>query len=170
MATISAVPLTHESKGFTSLLSDSPPAGQTRKIGDHLYETQVGVDGQMATSGEILQALNTYRGDHGSSPLSLDAKLCAFAQNRAQQQDSQGGLDSHQGFNAYMAEKNHWTELNVHGIGENSAWGYRLSATHFIEWVFAADSEHNNNQLNPSWTLACAAVAGKTVDIIFGRR
>lgn len=147
-----------------------PPWGQTEKIGDHLYRTHVGSDTQMATSDDIFNALNVYRTNHGIQSVGKDDKLCAFAQKRAQDQNLAGGLDTHKGFNDYMADSNHWDELNVHGIGENSAWNYQLTGTHLIEWVFDADQEHRDNQLNPAWTLACAGVSGKTVDVIFGRR
>ncbi|OGG19442.1 hypothetical protein A2721_02865 [Candidatus Gottesmanbacteria bacterium RIFCSPHIGHO2_01_FULL_47_48] len=173
--TISASTSALPTKFTTSPAYQSPsqpktPWGSTEKIGDHLYRTYVGQDEKMATPDEILQALNTYRQNHGQGTLHKDDKLCAFAQLRADEQARLGNLDSHAGFTKYFEDKNNWQELGITGAGENASQGYTLSGTHLIEWVFSADDEHRSNQLNPNWTLACATVSGSTVDIIFGKR
>lgn len=153
-------------------MPETPPVpwGRTEKIGDHLYRTYVGADPVMGTPDEILAALNKYRGDHGSGRLASDPKLCELADARAKDQQKGGGLDSHKGLQDYLAEKSHWQELGVIAVGENASSGYVLSAVHLIEWVFNADEEHRDNQLNPHWTYACAGIAGSTVDIIFGKK
>lgn len=148
--------------------SSDIPWGQTEKIGDHLYRTYVGNDTSMASPSEILTALNKYRQDHGRGQLQSDDKLCEFAAHRAAEQSS--GLDSHAGFKKYFENPDHWQDLGVTSAGENASYGYILSGTHLVEWVFNADDEHRDNQLNPDWTLSCAAVAGKTVDMIFAKR
>jgi hypothetical protein len=150
---------------------DTTPWGTTEKIEEHLYRTFVGADPAMGTPGEILSALNTYRHNHHvNNDLSADPKLCALAQNRAAEQEKTTTLDKHQGLSEYLSDPKHWEELGITSIGENSSYGYVLSGVHLVEWVFDADEEHKANQLNPDWTLACAGVAGKTVDIIFGKR
>lgn len=146
------------------------PWGQTEKLGPGLYRTYVGQDEKMGTPEEILTALNLYRHSHGASELRSDEKLCALSKMRAGQQEKIGTLDSHKGLIDYMNDPNHWRELGVTAIGENASYGYILSGTHLIEWVFDSDSEHRENQLNPSWKLACAGISGVTVDIIFGQR
>ncbi len=155
----------------SSVTSPSVPWGTTEKLGDHLYRTYVGSDPVMGTPDEILTALNNYRHDHGvGNTLRTDENICQLAQSRAQIQDKAGGLDSHKGLIEYLNDPNHWTNLNVKAIGENASYGYVLSGVHLIEWVFDADAEHRENQLNPQWNLACAGVSGSTVDIIFGER
>jgi len=146
------------------------PWGTTEKVGDHLYRTYVGSDETIGTPEEILQALNVYRRDHGQGDLQKYEPLCPLAQSRAQIQDAAGNLDSHKGLTDYMADNNHWGSLGITAIGENSSYGYILSGTHLIEWVFDADAEHRNNQLNPNWSLVCTGVSGKTVDILFGKK
>lgn len=157
----------------TSEPVDQPPSvpwGTTEQVGEHQYRTFVGNDPAMGSPDEILQALNSYRASHGTGQLQSDAKLCGLAEKRAQNQDKTSSLDGHQGLIEYMNVPNHWTELGVTAIGENASYGYVLSGVHLIEWVFNADAEHRDNQLNPNWTLACAGISGKTVDIIFGKR
>lgn len=150
--------------------NDNIAWGTTDKIGDHIYRTYVGSDSIMGTPEEILNALNVYRKNHGQGQLQSDQKLCDLAQNRAIAQDKLGTLDSHKGLIEYMNNPDSWNQLGVTGIGENASYGYVLSGVHLIEWVFDSDSEHRENQLNPNWTLACAEVFGKTVDIVFGHR
>ncbi len=142
--------------------------GKAEKIADHTYRTNVGQDPVLGSTEEIFQALNAYRKNHGRQELKKDDKLCGLATTRAVQQKD--NLDGHQGFKDYFADQSHWQELGVTGIGENSSWNYTLSGVHLIEWVFDADDEHRNNQLNPDWNLGCVGIAGTTVDVIFGKR
>lgn len=153
-----------------TIVDDNTPWGTTEKVGEHLYRTYVGNDPRMGTPEEILTALNAYRANHHRSQLQLEPKLCPLAQKRAQDQSNQSGLDSHKGLTEYMNSPNSWQELNVTGIGENASFGYVLSGVHLVEWVFDADEEHRDNQLNPDWNLACAGVYRETVDILFGKK
>lgn len=155
-----------------AIYTDKPvPWGTTEKIEEHIYRTYVGSDGAMGTPEEILKALNAYRHTHGiGADLGSDEPLCQLAKERAETQERLGDLDKHKGLEDYMSNPDHWKDLNIYGIGENASYGYILSGVHLIEWVFDADSEHRENQLNSTWNLACAGVAGKAVDIIFGKR
>ncbi|MBI4099863.1 hypothetical protein HY440_02545 [Candidatus Microgenomates bacterium] len=153
-----------------SVVTPSVPWGTTEKLGDGLYRTYVGNDSAMGTPAEILTALNVYRKNHGVGEVKSDENICKLALWRAQVQQKLENLDGHQGLKDYMADPKHWQELDVKSIGENASYGYVLSGTHLIEWVFDSDVEHRDNQLNPSWNLACAGTSGVTVDIIFGQR
>lgn len=124
----------------------------------------------MGTPEEILKALNSYRRVHGTGNLSSDENLCRLAQIRAENQEKISTLDAHKGLIEYMNDPDHWRELNITAIGENASYGYVLSGTHLIEWIFDSDPEHRENQLNPEWNLACAGISGVTVDIVFGKR
>lgn len=147
------------------------PWGTTEKIADHLYRTYVGQDKIMGTPQEILTALNFYRKNHGlNQPLRFDENLCILANRRAAEQDKLGTLDAHQGLVKFMDDPKNWTWLDITSIGENASYGYTLSGTHLIEWVFDADEEHKSNQLNPQWNLACPGISDTTVDILFGKR
>ncbi len=146
------------------------PWGTTEKLGEGLYRTYVGQDQRMGTPEEILTALNIYRRNHGVGEVRSDNNLCQLATWRAASQQKAGDLDGHQGLKDYMNDPKHWQELDIKAIGENASYGYILSGTHLIEWVFDSDVEHRETQLNPKWNLACAGVASVTVDILFGQR
>jgi uncharacterized protein YkwD len=146
------------------------PWGTTEKISDHTYRTYVGQDLKMGTPKEILEALNVYRKNHGRQTLSSDDKLCALAQWRADEQEKLGTLDTHKGLEDYLNDPKHWEELEEKAVGENTSYGYTLSGTHLIEWLFDADEEHRSNQLNPRWNRACAATSGVTVEVLFGEK
>jgi uncharacterized protein YkwD len=150
--------------------SNNVPWGTTEKLGEHLYRTYVGADEKMGTPQEILAALNNYRKNHGVGTVREDENICKLAKQRAEEQNTAGGLDGHKGFSEFMAKEDSWPWLDVKAAGENASYGYVLSGVHLIEWVFNADVEHRDNQLNPAWNLACAAVSGTTVDIVFGQR
>ena len=115
------------------------PWGSTEKVGEHLYRTYVGRDERMGTPSEILSALNSYRRNHNQGELFSDEKLCSLAKMRAEEQEKMGKLDTHKGIEEYMKDPNHWKELNITALGENSSFGYVLSGVHLIEWVFDAD-------------------------------
>ncbi len=160
---------------FSPQTSQTPhpniPWGTTEKIADHLYRTYVGQDEKMGTPEEILTALNLYRKNHGlNQTLRSDENLCKLANQRASTQNTAGNLDSHKGLVDFMGKPDSWTWLDIKSIGENASFGYVLSGTHLIEWVFNADEEHRSNQLNPQWNLACAGINNTTVDILFGKR
>ena len=158
--------------------------GQTTQIviyieGSIRYTKEMPIGGELITK-DIAYGLKTsfaqaeylkekYGFSH-ISQLQSDEKICSLANWRAQIQDKARNIDEHKGLIEYMNDPKHWQELSLTAIGENASYGYVLSGVHLIEWVFDADTEHRDNQLNPNWTLACAGISGVTVDIIFGKR
>ena len=152
------------------VVKDTTPWGKTIKIGDHEYRTYIGQDDKMGTPAEILTALNIYRKNHGVGTVREDENICKLASKRAAEQNKAGTLDVHKGFAEFLSKEENWQWLDVKAAGENASYGYVLSGTHLIEWVFDSDVEHKSNQLNPNWNLACAGISGVTVDIIFGQR
>lgn len=146
------------------------PWGTTEKVADHTYRTYVGQDDKMGTPQEILDALNKYRQQHGQNTLSQDDKLCEIAKWRAEQQAKINNLDGHKGLKDYLEDPKHWEYIDLQAVGENASYGYILTGTHLIEWVFDADEEHRDNQLDPKWNRACAATNGSLVEVMFGRK
>jgi len=148
-----------------------PPVswGKSKQIDDHTWTITVGKDGQNANADQILAALNIYRSQHGSRTLAKDDRLMQFAASRAGQFDHDGKLDGHQGFQAYISNDG-FNKLGFHGLGENSSYGYELEATHLIEWVYAGDKPHDDNQLNSNWTHVGIGVSGKATDLVFGSK
>lgn len=142
--------------------------GKAKQISEHSWTMNVGFDNRMATAQEILIALNTYRQQHGVNSLAWDDRLANYASSRAQYFTSIGNLDDHVGFEQYANNEGNLKQLGFWWVGENSSYGYRLEATHLIEWVYAGDKPHNDNQLSSNWTHVGIGVDGYQTDLIFG--
>jgi len=150
--------------------ADTTPWGVAKQLDAHTWTLRVGQDSRMATAGEILDALNLYRQQHGSAPLAWDNNLTVFAKERADYFNQIGKLDDHAGFDSYVSNADNVRQkLNFYHLGENSSIGYKLLGVHLIEWVYAADAGHNMNQLNPAWTHVGIGVSGTATDLIFGQ-
>jgi uncharacterized protein YkwD len=141
--------------------------GVAEKIDTYTYTMRVQPDEKMATPREILTALNNYRRQHGSEPLTWDDKLASFANSRVDFFIKQGTLDSHAGFMDYLNNQDGFKQLGFSSVGENSSFGFTLEAVHLIEWVYAGDEGHNNNQLDKNWRYAGIGVNGSATDLIF---
>ncbi len=151
----------------TNYSGNNTPWGVAQQISGHTYTMKVGEDSQMATPKEIQDALNHYRQVHGAGYLAWDDNLGNYAQQRAGYFNSIGKLDEHAGFEDFLNNQDGYKKLNFYHVGENSSIGYVLSGTHLIEWIYAGDKPHNDNQLNPSWTHVGIGVSGTATDLIF---
>ncbi|HZJ18431.1 MAG TPA: CAP domain-containing protein [Patescibacteria group bacterium] len=142
--------------------------GVSKQISEHTWTMKVGNDQEMAGSQEIMNALNNYRNVHGKGILSWNDGLASFAKSRAEQFNKDGKLDEHAGFNSYFGDPENIRKTGFMKVGENSSVGYKMDGVHIIEWVFAGDAPHDNNQLDLSWSAVGIGVSGAAVDIIFG--
>lgn len=142
--------------------------GIAKQIGEYTWTMQVGEDSQMATPQEIFQALNHYRQQKGRGGLSWNDNLANYAQSRANYFIAIDDLDSHAGFQKYLEEENGFEKLGFASVGENSSFGYQLSGVHLIEWIYAGDALHDNNQLDSKWQYVGIGVDGTATDVIFG--
>ncbi len=155
-------------KSSVKSAKDSYPWGVAKKLDETTWTMKVGEDENMAAPQEIFEALNSYRRQKGTTTLVFDQNLASFAQKRAENFLSLGKLDGHAGFNDYFKDEQNLKNVGFWGVGENSSFGFKMSGVHLIEWLFAADSPHDNNQLDSSWTHVGIGVAGSGVDIVFG--
>lgn len=146
---------------------DTTPWGISRQIGEHTWTMKIALDPQMATASEILHALNQYRLQHNSQPLTWDNKLAAYALSRAQFFTKNKNTDSHQGFNDFLQNQDGFRELGYNWLGENASYGYRLNSVHLIEWIYAGDQPHDDNQLNNRWDHIGIGVDGTATCLIF---
>lgn len=148
--------------------NDSKPTwGKAKQIDQYTWTIQVKNDARNATPREIYEALNSYRQKKGKSLLSWDDKLAGFAQDRANFFSSQGKLDSHAGFREYMNQDG-FSKLGFNSLGENASFGYTLEGVHLIEWVYAGDKPHDDNQLSSEWSHVGVGASGTATDLIFG--
>lgn len=150
--------------------SGSGPWGVAERVTgtDHAWTMRVGEDPVMATAKEIFDALNTYRAGKKVNGLNWDGALADYSQERADFFIKNGGLDDHKGFNDYLNNQDNVMKLDFYRLGENSSCGYRMTGTHLIEWIFAGDAPHDNNQLNSAWSDVGIGVSGTCVDLVFG--
>ena len=148
-------------------VGDTALWGVATQIGEHTWTMKVGEDSTMATAAEILKAVNDYRQKSGSQILTLDNKLTAYAQSRADFFYSEDKLDSHVGFVNFLENEDGFNKLGFGQLGENSSLGYKLNGVHLIEWVYAGDDAHNKNQLETSWDHVGIGVRGTATCLIF---
>lgn len=140
------------------------------KVGETTYKiTHTSSDNSMASAQEIFNALNSYRGSEGKSNLSWDNNLSLLAQDRANTFASNNGLDSHAGFRSYM-DNDGFSKAGFNSLGENSAQlAGNMNGDRIIREIFGADADHDNNQLDPSWTHVGIAVNGIYINVNFGK-
>jgi uncharacterized protein YkwD len=141
--------------------------GVSKQIDEHTWTIKIGQDKKMATPQEIFSALNAYRQRHGRNMLSWDEKLAEYAQKRAQYFISKNKLDAHAGFLDFVNNQDGFHQLGFAALGENSSIGYHLEAIHLIEWVYAGDKPHDDNQLSLQWQYVGIGVDATATNLIF---
>ena len=147
---------------------DDEPWGVAKQIDEVTWTIKIGEDEKMATAKEILDALNEYRKVQGSQMLTWDEKLGNYAQERAKYLNSIKTVDKHVGFNDFLENQDGFNKLGFNLLGENISYGYRLNGVHTIEWMYAGDKPHNDNQLNNRWDHVGIGVDGLATCLIFG--
>ena len=147
---------------------DDSEWGKAKQVSEHTWTMKIALDDKMATAQEIFEALNNYRRQHSREALTWDDRLASFAKQRAAYFTSIGKTDEHAGFISYTNSIDSVKGLGFWSLGENSSFGYRMEGVHLIEWVYAADEGHNNNQLDSNWNHIGVGVDGNQTDLIFG--
>lgn len=147
--------------------SDTAPWGIATQIGEYTWTMKVNQDPVMATPLEIFHALNYYRRNHGVSDLTWDEKLADYAHSRALFFHQQQKLDSHVGFQDFLENQDGFSKLGFNRLGENASFGYRMTGTHLIEWIYAGDEPHNLNQLDSRWAYVGVGVVDTASCLIF---
>jgi uncharacterized protein YkwD len=146
----------------------TPVYGKSRQVDEHTWTIQVGEDSQAGSAQEIFAALNVYRQQKGKAEVSWDTKLADYAQGRANTFSSNHNLDNHAGFQDFIHNQDGFNKVGFFALGENSSIGYHVSGTHLIEWVYAGDAPHDENQLSSTWTHVGVGVSGDATDLVFG--
>ncbi|MDD2483046.1 MAG: CAP domain-containing protein [Candidatus Shapirobacteria bacterium] len=147
---------------------DNEPWGVSKQIDEVTWTMKIGEDEKMATAKEIYGALNEYRKVQGSQVLNWNEKLGNYAQERARFLNGIKSVDKHQGFNNFMENEDGFNKLGFTALGENISYGYRLNGVHTIEWMYAGDKPHNDNQLDNRWNYVGIGVDGLATCLIFG--
>lgn len=145
------------------------PKYTAEKINDTTWKVKdVENDNSMASSQDVVNAINNYRNAHGLANLSSDGYLNSFAQDRANLFSSNGSLDSHAGFQAFMSNDG-FNKAGFNSLGENSAMlSGPMGADKIVKNIFGADPSHDGNQLD-NWTHVGVGIAGNAVNVNFGK-
>jgi uncharacterized protein YkwD len=164
------VPTTISQKKVTgpTPTTDQEPWGIAKQVDEVTWTMKVGQDQTMATPKEILTALNIYRQRNGSQILNWDEKLTSYAQTRAIYLNGMKAVDKHKGFTDFVENQDGFNKLGFTTLGENISYGYKLNGVHIIEWMYAGDKPHNDNQLNNKWNYVGIGVDGLATCLIFG--
>jgi uncharacterized protein YkwD len=147
---------------------DKEPWGVAKQVNEVTWTMKVGEDEKMATAKEIFEALNVYRQKYGSQVLNWDTKLTNFAQDRAKYLNGIKSVDKHEGFITFVEKEDGFNKLGFNALGENISYGYKLNGVHVIEWMYAGDKPHNDNQLDNRWNYVGIGVDGLATCLIFG--
>lgn len=164
----SVLPIIQEETVIPSPSDDGLEWGVAKQIGEHTWTMKINQDDRMTNANELFEALNNYRQSKGVNKLQYDARLSQYAQSRTDYFVTLGKTDEHTGFNEFLKTEENFQKLGFASLGENSSWGYQMTGVHLIEWIYAADSSHDNNQLDPDWTQVGIGINGTATDLIFG--
>lgn len=150
-------------------LPTNDPKYTAQKIGDTTWRVEnVTNDSAMASAQDVVNALNSYRGEHGKANLTVDTALSSLAQERANLFATNGSLDSHVGFRSYM-DNGGFDKSGFNSLGENSAMlSGPMNGDKIVRQIFGADSAHDGNQLD-NWTHIGVGVNGNAINVNFGK-
>jgi len=141
--------------------------GVAKQVDEHTWTMKVGMDEKMSTPKELFDALNEYRRRYGVAVLIWDDKLADYALTRANYFNKIGKLDGHAGFANFLENENGFDVLGFDSMGENISFGYKMSGTHLIEWIYAGDKPHDDNQKNAIWAYVGIGVDKTATCLIF---
>jgi len=137
------------------------------KIDDNVTSMSLPPDPRMSTAEELFEAMNTYRKAHGVSTLSKNDMLCDVAQNRANEQIANGGLDGHAGFSKHFNDQNEFNRVGeVLFGGSQPQYG-----VHIVEFGWDRSlTGHKEAIRNPVWNHGCGGIADYYAVFIFGTK
>lgn len=147
----------------------NPKQYTAEQLNDNTWRVKdVTNDDRMASANEIVNAINSYRNEHGRGNLAIDTFLSGYAQDRASLFNSRGSLDSHEGFRSFM-DNDGFSKAGFNSLGENSAYlSGPMNAEKIVKNIFGADASHDSNQLD-DWTHIGVGVNGNAINVNFGK-
>lgn len=142
--------------------------GEAVQVSETGYRLKIAFDDRMTTPNEAFEALNHYRLTKNKSLLLWDDNLAKYAAERATY-ICKNGSDGHAGFSEYVENQEGYKTLGFYSLGENMSTHMRFTATHLIEWMYAADAPHDNNQLG-DWSHVGVGIYEDCSALIFANR
>ncbi|MBI2420973.1 MAG: CAP domain-containing protein [Candidatus Levybacteria bacterium] len=137
------------------------------KVDEHLTKIKLPPDDHMSTEDELFDAMNSYRRAQGVEKVSKNDTICRIAHVRAEEQNSNGELDGHAGFDKYVQEQN---EFGV--MGEVLFGGSQpQSGVHIVEFGWDRSlTGHREAIRDPQWNYGCGGVVGYFAVFVFGKK
>ncbi|MBI2621046.1 MAG: hypothetical protein HYW63_00175 [Candidatus Levybacteria bacterium] len=147
------------------LRNKSPFNWSVEKVDENITKIAIPPDPRMSTAEELNEAMSSYRKSHNLPTLSQSDLLCSIAQNRANEQLANGGLDNHAGFEKYAQNQNEFSRMGeVLFGGAQPQYG-----VHIVEYGWDRSlTGHREAIQNPAWNYGCGGVAGYYAVFIFG--
>lgn len=137
------------------------------KVSEHETEMSIPADPRMSTADELFDALNSYRQDHNIPAVQKDDLLCSIAQNRANEQIANGGLDDHAGFNKYAQNQNEFSRMGEVLFGGNQP----EYGVHIVEYGWDRSLTGHREVIQDSgWGYGCSGIAGYYAVFVFGQK
>lgn len=137
------------------------------KVDEHITKISIPSDDRMSTVDELNQAMKSYRLANGLPELQKSDGICKIAQNRANEQLSNGGLDNHSGFNKYVQDQSEFNRMGEVLFGGNQP----QYGVHIIEFGWHRSlTGHKEAIQDPSWQYGCGGIAGYYAVFIFGTK
>lgn len=137
------------------------------KVDEHLTKIALPPDPRMSSADELFEAMNNYRKAHNAQILQKSDLLCKVAQNRASEQQANGKLDGHTGFEKYAKDQQEFSVMGeVLFGGAQPQYG-----VHIVEYGWDRSlTGHREAIRNPSWQYGCGGIAGYFAVFIFGSK
>lgn len=137
------------------------------KVDENLTKIALPPDPRMSSADELFEAMNNYRKAHNVSILQKSDLLCGIAQNRAREQESNGKLDGHAGFEKYAKDQQEFSTMGeVLFGGSQPQYG-----VHIVEYGWDRSlTGHREAIRNSSWQYGCGGVADYFAVFIFGSK
>lgn len=144
-----------------------PVDWSVQKVDEHLTKVNMPPDPRMSTNDELFDAINTYRKAHGVQQVQKNDLICGIAQSRANEQQVNGDLDAHAGFDKFFQNQNEFPQMGeVLFGGSQPQYG-----VHIVEYGWNRSlTGHREAISNPEWNYGCGGIAGYYAVFIFGKK
>jgi uncharacterized protein YkwD len=137
------------------------------KVDEHITKISLPPDPRMSTVAELNEAMNNYRRAHALPTVDQNDIVCGIAQNRANEQLANGGLDNHAGFDKYAENQQEYTRMGEVLFGGNQP----QYGVHIVEFGWNRSlTGHKEAIQNPEWRYGCGGIAGYYAVFIFGAK
>ncbi len=147
--------------------SAKPVDWSVEKVDEHLTRVSMPADSRMSTPDELFAAINDYRKAHGVQQVQKNDLICGIAQSRANEQQTNGDLDGHAGFNKFFQNQEEFPRMGEVLFGG----GQPQLGVHIVEYGWNRSlTGHKEAISDPNWNYGCGGIAGYFATFVFGHK